>query len=90
MNCELSMYSRIIFCLSLLLPLDSAFKAQVRIEFTSPFSDCILFALLIEVKVSANDKPTTYNSFMQLLNKMLFLYNHFSHQGFAFFQRYLW
>lgn len=27
---------------------------------------------------------------MQLLNKMLFLYNHSSHQGFVFLQRYLW
>lgn len=40
--------------------LDSAFKAQVSIEFTSPFSDCIHFALLIGV--AANDKPANYNN----------------------------
>jgi len=49
---ELIMYSTISFCLWLSLLWDFAWKAQVRIEFTSRFP--IHFVLLAQLKVAAN------------------------------------
>lgn len=63
MNCELILQECKNDFLSLpSLLLDSALRAPVRIEFISPFSGCIHWALLIEVKAAAGDKPTSYKT----------------------------